>query len=136
MAYLMTDDEFPDHEKVDPLTDGAFRLHVSGMHYCARKLTDGRIPAARVPRLTPTFKPKHLAELVAADMWHEDGKGCGTETCPTGDAGEYVVHDYLEWNKPREWWQARRRAETDRKAAYRARVAARKAREARAVDTP
>jgi len=44
MPYLNTDDGFPDHEKIDVLSDGAFRLHVAGMHYCARKLTDGTIP--------------------------------------------------------------------------------------------
>jgi len=120
VPYLNTDDEFPDHPKIDPLSDGAFRLHVAGMHYCAHHLTDGRIPVGRVPRLKPRFKARELAELVDADVWHEDGKGCGTQTCPVGEPGEYVVHDYLQWNKPRAWWEAHRAKEAKRLADWRA----------------
>lgn len=121
MAYLNIDDEFPDHPKVDALGDGAFRLHVAGLAYAARNLTDGAVPEQRVPRLTPAYKPAHLAELVRAGLWHRGGHGCGTETCPAGKAGELVVHDYLQWNKPRQWWLDRREAETKRKRAYRER---------------
>jgi hypothetical protein len=128
MAYLNTDDGFPDHEKVDALSDGAFRLHVSGMHYCARKLTDGRIPQRRVNRLKPNYRASELQELLRGRLWHKGGEGCGTEHCPLGEAGEYVVHDYLEWNKPAAWWEERRAAETVRKAEYRAARAAEKAR--------
>lgn len=128
MPYLNTDDGFPDHEKVDVLSDGAFRLHVSGMHYCARKLSDGIIPARRVERLKPKYKPAELAELIAGRLWHKGGHGCDTEHCPLGEASEYVVHDYLQWNKPAEWWEDRRRQETDRKAEYRRKRAQEKAR--------
>ena len=128
MPYLNSDDEFPEHPKVDALSDGAFRLHVSGMHYCAKHLTDGTIPAGRVDRLKPGYKPAQLKELLKGKLWHLGGQGCGTEHCPTGGPGEYVVHDYLQWNKPAAWWEARRKAEADRKAAYRAKVAADKER--------
>jgi hypothetical protein len=124
VPYLNTDDGFPDHEKVDRLSDGAYRLHSHGMHYCARQLTDGRIPVSRVDRLKPHYKPSQLKELLAGGLWHVGGKGCGTEHCLTGEPGEYVVHDYLEWNKSRAWWEARRKGETDRKAEYRRRMAA------------
>ena len=123
MPYLNLDDEFTEHPKVDALSDGAFRLQVSGMRYCAKNMTDGRIPARKVPRLTPNYRPAHLAELLAGGLWHKGGEGCGTDDCPTGKAGEYVVHDYLEWNKPRVWWEKRRRDEADRKADWRARKA-------------
>lgn len=119
MPYLNTDDGFPDHEKVDALSDGAFRLHVSGMHYCARKLTDGIIPARRVARLKPNHKAAELQELLADDVWHKGGHGCGTEHCPLGTTGEYVVHDYLQWNKPRAWWEERREKEARRIAEWR-----------------
>ena len=128
MPYLNTDDGFPDHEKVDALSDGAFRLHVSGMHYCARKLSDGAIPSRRVQRLKPGYKASELQELLHGRLWHKGGEGCGTEHCPVGETGEYVVHDYLEWNKPAAWWEERRQAETERKAEYRAKRAAEKAR--------
>lgn len=119
MPYLNLDDGFPEHEKVDPLSDGAYRLHSAGMHYCARKLSDGRIPRRRVSRLKPDYKPSQLRELLDGRLWHKGGEGCGTDTCPTGDPGDYVVHDFLEWNKPAAWWDERRRAEAERKAEYR-----------------
>lgn len=123
MPYLQLDDEFTEHPKVDSLGDGAFRLHVSGMRYCAKNLTDGIIPAARVDRLKPGYKPSQLSELVKARLWHRGGQGCGTEHCPTGEPGEFVVHDYLQWNRSAEWWATRRKAETDRKAEWRRRQA-------------
>lgn len=128
MPYLMTDDGFPDHEKVDALSDGAFRLHVAGMHYCARKLSNGAIPHRRVARLKPNHKAAETQELLHGGLWHKGGEGCGTEHCLIGEPGEYVVHDYLQWNKPAEWWEDRRRQETERKAEYRAKRAAEKAR--------
>jgi len=119
MPYLNLDDEFTEHPKIDGLSDGAFRLHVSGMRYCAKNTSDGIIPAGRVDRLKPNYKAAQLNELIRSKVWHKGGDGCGTEHCPTGALGEYVVHDYLQWNKPAEWWEARRKAETERKANYR-----------------
>lgn len=49
MPFLNLDDNFADHPKVDPLSDGAFRLHVAGMLYAAKHKTNGFIPAHRVP---------------------------------------------------------------------------------------
>lgn len=128
MPYLNTDDGFPDHPKVDALSDGAFRLHVAGMHYCAKKTSDGLIPKRRVSRLKPEYKPAQLAELLSGGLWHKGGAGCDTDHCPKGEADEYVVHDYLQWNKPKAWWDERRNAETERKADYRRRRAEEKQR--------
>lgn len=132
MPYLNLDDEFTEHPKVDGLSDGAFRLHVSGMRYCAKNTSDGIIPAARVDRLKPNYKPSQLNELLRGKVWHRGGDGCGTEHCPVGAAGEYVVHDYLQWNKSREWWEDRRRREAERVADWR-RKQAEKAKGLRAV---
>lgn len=71
MPYLNTDDGFPDHPKVDALSDGAFRLHVAGMHYCAKNTTDGLIPVGRVDRLKPGYKAGQLQELLDGRLWHE-----------------------------------------------------------------
>jgi hypothetical protein len=107
MPYLNLDDDYPDHRKVDALSDGAFRLHTAALCYCAKNLTDGVVDAHRVPRLTRTFKTSHVAELVDGGLWmpHADG---------------YEVHDYLDWNKSRDWWLAKREADAKRKAAWRA----------------
>lgn len=121
MPYLNLDDGMPEHPKVDALSDGAFRLQVSGMAYCARHLTDGLIPTRKVSRLKPGYSKDELAELLADGLWHEGGSGCGTKHCPTGSAGEYVVHDFLQWNKSGTWWSSERERKAKNKADWIAR---------------
>lgn len=128
MPYLNLDDEFTEHPKVDGLSDGAFRLHVSGLRYCAKNTSDGLIPAAKIDRLKPHYKASQLNELLRGGVWHKGGDGCGTEFCLVGSTGEYVVHDYLQWNRSAEWWEARRKAEAERKAEYRRKQAEKEAR--------
>lgn len=121
MPYLNTDDGFPDHPKIDALSDGAFRLHVAGMHYCAKTLSDGLIPENKVSRLKPEYRATQLKELLTGGIWHVGGTGCGTEHCPVGSVGVYVVHDYLQWNKSREWWESERARKAKNKADWVAR---------------
>jgi hypothetical protein len=90
MPFLNLDDNFADHEKVDALSDGGFRLHVSALLYCSRHKTDGFVPLDRVSRLMPRYKRSYLTELLDARLWY---------TRP-GDRIE--AHDYLDWNKSRE----------------------------------
>ena len=91
MAYLNSDDGFPEHPKVDALTDGAYRLHDAGRHYCAKNLSDGRLPARNVRRLVPNYRPSQLTELLDGGLWHHGGEGCNTDHSPKGEPGEYVV---------------------------------------------
>ena len=128
MPYLNLDDEFTEHPKIDALSDGAFRLHVSGLRYCAKNTSDGLIPVGKVDRLKPGFKPSQLNELIRGRVWHKGGDGCGTDECLIGGPGEYVIHDYLQWNRSAEWWETRRKAETERKAEYRRKQAEKEAR--------
>lgn len=111
MPYLNLDDGFTEHRKIDALSDGAFRLHTSGLCYCARELTDGFVIDNRVPRLIPKYRPTFLAELTDAAMW-------------LPSPGGYQIHDYLEWNKSREWWEAKREKDAKRLAEWRAKNAA------------
>lgn len=80
----------PQHHKVAPLSDAAFRLHVTAMAWSVEGKTDGRIPLG-VPR-TLTCAPrgsalaKVLSELVTAKVWLSLG----------GDG--YEIHDFLQWN--------------------------------------
>jgi hypothetical protein len=110
MPYLNLDDGFADHEKVDALSHGAFRLHGSGLCYCARKLTDGVIERRRVHRLMPDYKPAYLTELEDALIWLPHPSG-------------YEVHDYLDWNKSRAWWEEKREKDAKRLAEWRAKQA-------------
>jgi hypothetical protein len=101
MPYLMMDDNFADHPKIDGLSDGAFRLHVAAMCYAAKHLTDGAIPAVRVPRLTPRYRPALLKELLKIGLWVEHDQ-------------DYRIHDFLQWNKSRQWWERERAAGAER----------------------
>ena len=85
MPWVKLDDAFPEHQKVDGLSDGAFRLHVAALCHAGRNLTDGFIGSERVSRLVPRFRKQHVAELVASCLWHD------TE-------GGWVIHDYLAYN--------------------------------------
>lgn len=89
MPWANFDDKFPRHPKVRRLSDGAFRLHVSGICYSAEWKLDGRIPSDEIRDLIPKFKPAYLGDLVALRMWI--------------DLGDYHdIHDYLQWNRSRE----------------------------------
>lgn len=91
MPFANIDDNFPEHPKIDGLSDAAFRLHVSGICFASRHLTDGLIPADRVPRLVPRYRKAAANELVERGIWywHESIKS-------------YEIHDYLDWNRSRE----------------------------------
>jgi hypothetical protein len=127
MPYLNIDDGMDEHPKVDALSDAAFRLYVSGKLYCARKLTDGFIPHAKAKRLTVTGNDAIAAELVRAGLWHDLGEGCNRPECieertchRNGRAGHYIVHDYLQWNHSKHWWESRRKDDAERKKKWRA----------------
>lgn len=92
MPWVNLDDQFPEHPKVDGLSDAAFRLHVAGICYCNRHLTDGFVPTNRVRRLVPKFKQTALDELVGYGMWKPHPP----------DGYLYEIHDFLDWNRSRD----------------------------------
>ncbi|MBA3782857.1 MAG: hypothetical protein H0X12_13525 [Nocardioides sp.] len=106
MPYLNLDDNFSDHPKVDTLSDGAFRLHVAGLCYCAKNTTNGVVERRRVPRLTSTYKASLLKELMDAGLWMPH-------------TGGYEIHDYLDWNKSKDWWDRKRAEDAKRKQKWR-----------------
>jgi len=103
VPFANIDDKFPDHPKVAGLSDAAFRLHVTGILYCNRHLTDGRVPQDEVPRLVRRFQRKALDELLSGDepLWAKNGVG-------------YQIHDYLDWNDSRSTVLERRAAAVER----------------------
>ena len=100
MTWARIDDSFPDHPKVVRLSDRAFRLHVTGICYCAQHLTDGRI--GKTAARSMGASPKLLRELLGSGVWREEGD-------------EWVIHDYLVYNPSREKVLAERRATAERK---------------------
>lgn len=95
MTWIKLDDNFADHPKIAPLTHGAFRLHVAGICYCARHLTDGIIASDDIPRLIRGYRAAHLTELTDRGLW-----------LPILTYME--IHDYLQWNPSRKDVEATR----------------------------
>jgi hypothetical protein len=110
MTWAKVDDGFPEHPKVEPLTDRAFRLHVTALCYCNRNLTDGVLTSKAVRAMCAATKArkKHVDELVFQSLWGALDDG-------------FNIHDYLEWN-PSSMEVKNRRAEArERMAAIRER---------------
>jgi hypothetical protein len=97
-TYIKVHDGIMDHPKIEVLSDRAFRLLIGNWCWCARHLTDGKIPrSAWLKRGTP----KARAELIAAKL--------------AEDCGEFVVmHDYTEHQRSAAEVEAQR--ETKRRA--------------------
>lgn len=106
MTWAKFDDQFPDHPKVDPLSDLAFRLHVAAICHSARYLTDGFVSEHRVPRLVPRYKPSAVAELERARLWNRE-------------EGGWRIHDYTAYNPSAEEVEERREQERRKKARQR-----------------
>lgn len=108
MAHAHLDDLYADHPKVAGLSDAAFRLHTTGILYCARNLTDGLISSEDVPRLVRRFRRAALVELVDRTLW-----------VPVLD-GAYSITNYLDWNPSKAEVERRRELAAKRKAEWRA----------------
>jgi len=120
MPYLNIDDGEDEHPKIIGLSDAAYRLRSAMRGYAARNKTDGLVMLALARRLTDTASDVVLSELEKANLIHFPGTGCSdSRTCCDPPAGYVMVHDYLEWNHSKRWWENRAIEERKRKAAYR-----------------
>lgn len=91
MSWLRVEGRMPQHKKVAPLSDTAFRLHVTAMAWCVEERTDGRVPI-NIPATLPAaprgkILQKALDELVAAGLW-----------IVVGDQTQWTIHDFLSYN--------------------------------------
>lgn len=84
-TFVRIDDGYPEHPKVLPLSDAAFRAHVESICWCSRQdgRTNGRIPKAVARK---KFRAKAITELVKARLLEDAGD-------------DYEVHDYLDFNR-------------------------------------
>lgn len=86
-TYIRVHDGMPDHPKIDPLSDTAFRLLITSWCWCSRHLTDGRMPKVTWAK---RGTPKARRELLAVGLVTDDGS-------------EFVqFHDYLEHQRSAE----------------------------------
>lgn len=108
MPWIRLSDDYVDDEKMQALSDKAFRLWHEGIAYCRRHKTDGIIPftVLRNLRSFTSGAEKQLAAPVregVAPLW---------KLIP---ATGYMVHNYLKWNLSKE-------EERDERSATAARV--------------
>jgi hypothetical protein len=104
VTWLRIDDGFVEHPKVASLSDQAFRLHLVGLSYCARNLTDGTLDerATRIVGASVCARPgRLLTELEQVGLWDRAGDG-------------YLIHDYLDWNPAASQVKKERRRAADR----------------------
>jgi hypothetical protein len=93
MPWVRIDEGMPEHPKVAALPDAAFRLHIEGLCYCARMLTDGAIPEVIAQRLGTK---KACKDLVKSGLWKSENDG------------GFRIHDYLDFQPSREDVEDRR----------------------------
>lgn len=110
MPWVRLDDEFPDHPKIVAAGHAAAWLHVTALCYCNRLLTDGFIPADKVPLLVPNAS-KLVDRLVDAGVWHR--------TTRQGVEG-FEIHDFLKYQPSREEVLEERRKNAERQERWRA----------------
>lgn len=95
MPWVKLDDNFFSHPKVVAAGTEAVGLYVMALTYSAHHLTDGHVPLGWVREKAGSKMRKLVAALLAAPpgfdhaLWEEHEAG-------------WVIHDYLEYNPPRE----------------------------------
>ena len=94
MSWVKLDDAMPDHLKIAPLSDAAFRAYVTSICYAARALSDGFVPMKKAKEFAG--RGRILQEL-APLLWEPVDGG-------------FMIHDYLQYNPPREQVLAEREA--------------------------
>lgn len=105
MAWVRIHDGAMSHPKVVQLSDKAFRLWVWGLSYAQQHLTDGLIPAVIVPgRLH-----RATAQLMETGLW-------------SAAAGDFQIHDYLDWNDAKDLIVKKRLEAKERMAQARVRA--------------
>lgn len=95
MTWLKLDDRFARHRKVAPLSDRAWRLHVTALLECCAELTDGQIDK-KLPSTWPSA-PRGRAltdairELEEAGLWEPNEAGWRVPTLQLGDRALHVA---------------------------------------------
>ncbi len=109
MAWFKVDDRAHSHPKVIDAGSSAFGLWARSGSYAADHNTDGAIPKA-VARMYGSAAQARA--LVNAGLWHTTGHDC--PRCAPVPTGDYVIHDYLDYNPSREEVEAEREAARQR----------------------
>jgi hypothetical protein len=105
VSWVKLDDQFFSHPKAREAGPNACLLYLAGLTYCARHLTDGKIPKSAVTVIAAEAWSKASNARVLCDVgfWHDEGD-------------HYDVHGYLEFNPSREQVEKVRRDSRERRA--------------------
>jgi hypothetical protein len=106
VTWFRVDDSFSDHPKVEALLEGshaeaAVALWLMSGSWCAKHLTDGLVPTARVRRFGVRNADKAAAELVRVRLWTEVDGG-------------YQFHNWAKYQPSKAKVTADREAVTER----------------------
>ena len=139
MSWAKLDDAILDNGKIAQAGTLGLLLHVAGITWCARNLTDGRIPKAKVscllnlcgiyvdrgndsgcaPGCPPGCPPGSPAQVSGVSIDHPDADGIALHLSSVGlwhDRGEeWELHDYLKYNPSREEVLAKRQHAREKK---------------------
>lgn len=126
MAWVKFSDNFPQHPKVNGLSNEAFRVHVEAMCHSNAFLTSGVITESTADALTTSaLRHMHLTLGALREKWQGEPVDTVTDLPSISSVieelvaakvwdvrpeGGYVIHDYHKYQPPREELEARRSA--------------------------
>jgi hypothetical protein len=112
LSWIRLDDAFGDHPKVVSVGKTALAVHLWGLCYCSRQLTDGFVPLGVLSGCPWVSKRSALQgalrRLEGAGLWKAEDGG-------------YRIHDYLEYNPDAASVREKRRRNAERQARHRER---------------
>ncbi len=109
MTWLKKDDDYPNHRKIRRLSDAAYRLHDTALHYAAHDESDGLIRHEDIDEMQHGKRlRRRISELVGADLWEEVDGG-------------WLIHDFLDYNPSHAQLESEREANRERQRRNRAR---------------
>lgn len=112
MPWIKVDDQMPEHPKVEPLSDAAFRWIFRGLSYANRYLTNGV--------LHPVFLAK-VPEGVREELRKvQDGQK--NPIWKTGSDGKVRIHGYRDYQPTKAEVEKVRKGSRDRQARFRDRL--------------
>lgn len=144
MGWIRVSDDFYDNAKMSDVGPLGIALHFAAMGFCNRNLTDGFFRKSKARLFLDfegigitTVQGDHFTGgvdgddaaglvvewMVAADLWHEAGHDC--VKCHARDdggepsRGEYLIHDYFEYQPSKAEIDAKAEANRKRVEAWR-----------------
>jgi hypothetical protein len=136
MTWMKIDDGFGRHPKVLRIPRAIRKVIVGSWtlagNWVAANLTDGAVPGFMLDELD--IEPVEVDMFLKVGLWHAHGHDC--DRCMNPEPGDYVFHDWLQWNRSKERVLADRAAATERQQRGRRRAAEQREAEDRASEEP